>query len=71
MSHPAGGVLHIIPASFYHPSQQTGALFSTVLIGLVSLASCSLITVLSYTALSFLSLVLLVKLYREKGFIAK
>merc|ERR1712083_716956 len=41
----------------------TGAVFGSVLVGLVSLASCSLITVASYSCLALLSGVLLVKLY--------
>jgi len=42
---------------------QSGAIFGSVLIGLVSLASCSLITVLSYSCLCLLTLVILVKVY--------
>jgi len=42
---------------------QSGAIFGSVFIGLVSLTCCSLLTVLSYSCLTLLSLVLLVKLY--------
>ena len=53
-----------VPALVYWEDPvQTGAVFGSVLVGLVSLASCSLITVVSYTCLALLTGVLLVKLY--------
>jgi hypothetical protein len=53
-----------LPAVVYWEDPvQSGAIFGSVLVGLVSLASCSLLTVLSYSCLALLSLVLLVKLY--------
>jgi len=53
-----------LPALVYWEDPvQTGAVFGSVLVGLVSLASCSLITVASYSCLALLTGVLLVKLY--------
>ena len=53
-----------VPALVYWEDPvQTGAVFGSVLVGLVSLASCSLITVASYSCLALLTGVLLVKLY--------
>ena len=53
-----------LPALVYWEDPVTsGAVFGTVLVALVSLASCSLITVASYTCLSLLAAVLAVKLY--------
>lgn len=48
---------------YWEDPVQSGAVFGSILIGLVSLASCSLITVLSYSCLCLLSLVVLVKFY--------
>jgi len=48
---------------YWEDPVQTGAVFGAVLVGLVSLASCSLITVCSYSCLTLLLLVLGVKLY--------
>ena len=48
---------------YWEDPVQTGAIFGSVLVGLVSLASCSLITVASYSCLALLTGVLLVKLY--------
>ena len=53
-----------LPALVYWEDPvQTGAVFGSVLVGLVSLASCSLITVASYSCLALLTGVLLIKLY--------
>lgn len=53
-----------VPALVYWEDPVTsGAVFGTVLVALVSLASCSLITVASYTCLTLLTAVLAVKLY--------
>jgi len=53
-----------LPALVYWEDPvQTGAVFGGVLVGLVSLTSCSLITVLSYSCLSLLLGVLGVRLY--------
>lgn len=48
---------------YWEDPVQSGAIFGSVLVGLVSLASCSLLSVVSYSCLSLLTLVLLVKLY--------
>jgi len=48
---------------YWEDPVQTGAIFGSVLIALVSLTSCSLITVLSYSCICLLSLVILVKIY--------
>jgi len=48
---------------YWEDPVQSGAIFGSVLVGLVSLASCSLLSVLSYSCLSLLMAVLLVKLY--------
>jgi len=48
---------------YWEEPVQSGAIFGSVLVGLVSLASCSLLSVLSYSCLSLLMAVLLVKLY--------
>jgi len=53
-----------VPSMLYWEDPvQTGPVFGTVLVALVSLCYYSLITVLSYTFLSILVFVLLVKLY--------
>jgi len=53
-----------LPAMLYWEDPiQTGAVFGTVLVVLLSLASYSLITVVSYTALTLLLVVAWVKLY--------
>jgi len=48
---------------YWEDPVQSGAVFGSILIGLISLASCSLITVLSYSCLCLLALVVLVKFY--------
>jgi hypothetical protein len=57
-------IMASLPALVYWEDPvQTGAVFGSVLVGLVSLASCSLITVASYSCLALLTGVLLIKLY--------
>jgi len=48
---------------YWEDPVQSGVVFGSVLIALVFLASCSLITVISYSCLCLLSLVILVKAY--------
>jgi hypothetical protein len=48
---------------YWEDPVQSGAIFGSILIGLIALASCSLITVCSYSCLCLLSLVILVKFY--------
>jgi len=48
---------------YWEDPVQSGAVFGSILLALISLASCSLITVLSYSCLTLLAGVVLVKLY--------